>query len=292
MVWMRSVIVALTLLGAAGLSGCSRGIAEFQLYSQAFDAQYTQGEAILDRIAKAERTVVLRRIKAQVAAASVPAFVPEHAPYHVDGIEPPITGSIRASLKSLKAYNAALIALMNGEAADAFANRIGVLGGNVLSAATATTSALGGAGLFAGAPALLSKSSSALQAALPIVKQLTGIIARETFRRELVRTYPHMRELLIALREGTPAMFEILKRAQAQRGNVEQPYLGTGLDALAKDRVLLAAWVVLMDKTLLAMETAVIAILTDASAVDLVSLSEASVELRVLAEQIKTIRNR
>ena len=91
-----------------------------------------------------------------------------------------------------------------------------------------------------------------------------------------------MRELLLTLRAGTPAMFEIIKRSRVARGSLE----GTGgistegLSALENDRALLASWVVLMDKALLAMEAAATAAMSDISAADLAALSDASVELR------------
>lgn len=283
---IASVFVCLLALG-----GCARGVAEFQLYNQAFDAQFTQGEAILDSVAKAERILVVRRIRAR---AVIPDFDPAQATYFVDGTDPAITASVRASLRSLKAYNAALGALANGEAATALTNRIGVLAGNIAGAIAATQGAVGGAAAIPGATQFLSRSDSALKLASPIIQQVATIAAREAFRQQLVAAYPHMRDLLIALRDGTPAMFEILKRARVSRGEIDAT-LGISAENLAtleKDRAMLAAWVLLLDKSIQAMEAAVMAVLANAPEADLASLSEASVELRVLAEQIKAIRQR
>ena len=101
-----------------------------------------------------------------------------------------------------------------------------------------------------------------------------------------------MRELLLSLREGTPAMFEIMKRSYVQRGSLDGTLgISAGdLAALEKDRQMLSGWVILMDKSLSAMETAVAGALSRISPTDLAALTEASVEIKVLAEQLKAIR--
>jgi hypothetical protein len=277
------------LLAGALLTGCARGVAEFQLYTQAFNIQYEQGDAILTRVANAERVVVVGGIRRQAA---IPAFDPDKAAYFVDAVDPPITGSIRASLKSLKAYNDALGGLANGEAAEALTNRLGTLTSNVVGAIAAAQVAAGGAGAVPGADRLVSNTAKSLLDISPILKQVATFASREAFRQQLITAYPSMRELLLTLRAGTPAMFEILKRSRVKRGSLDGTggISADGMTALENDRMMLASWVVLMDKALLAMEAAITAAMSDISAVDLAALSEASVELRVLAEQVKKLR--
>ena len=106
-----SLFPVLTLFLIILLGGCATGAAEFQLYIQGFDDQYEQGQIVLDRVARAERIVVRRRL----ARTSASGFNPDDAAYYLDTGDPPITASIRASLKSLKDYNHALGALANGE---------------------------------------------------------------------------------------------------------------------------------------------------------------------------------
>ena len=101
-----------------------------------------------------------------------------------------------------------------------------------------------------------------------------------------------MRDLLLSLRAGTPAMFEIMKRSYVQRGSLESASGISGADIalLEKDREMLAGWVVLMDRSLSAMDTAAAAALARVSPTDLAALTEASIEIKVLAEQLKAIR--
>jgi hypothetical protein len=276
------------------VSGCARGVAEYQLYLQAFNLQYAQGDAILDSVAGAERVVVMDTLRIR-ARGRVIAFDPNKAAYYVDNIDPPITGSIRASFKALKSYNEALGGLANGEAAEALTNRIGNLATNVVGAIAATEVTLAGGAAIPGAGALVSQASNALKLASPILKQITTFAGREVFRRQLIETYPAMRELVLALRNGTPAMFEILRRSRVQIGALGVGSGGITPDraaALEKDRQLLAGWVVLMDKTLAAMELAAIAAADNSPDAGLAALSENAIELRVLAEQIKNLRTK
>ncbi len=289
--WRFWGVLLMLILGTA-LTGCAtRGIAEFQLYNQAFDVQYEHGELILNSLAHAERTIVLRRIR---HSGEIQSFNPDQAAYFVENVDPPITGSIRTSLKSLKTYNDALGGLANGEAAEALSNRMGTLATNIAGAIAAAQAALAGAAAIPGATELVSESAQALRVATPIIKELATFASRCAFRKQLIATYPSMRDLLLALRKGTPAMFEVFKRARVQRGSLEDPsgISMEGQAALENDRAMLAAWVVLLDKTLVAMDAAVATAMTEVTSTDLASLTEASIELRVLAEQIKSLRAR
>jgi len=61
---------------------------------------------------------------------------------------------------------------------------------------------------------------------------------------------------------------------------------------LAKNRQLLAAWVLLMDKSLVALAQAVAAADGNNSALRVAGLTDASIELKVFAEQMRAIRLR
>lgn len=288
----RRFVVALAGLAIGlGVAGCgNRGAAEFQLYSQSFNLQYEQGDAVLNALANAERAVVLRGVKAENKP---DRFEPNKAAYFVAGVDPPITASIRASLKSVKIYNEALSALANGEAAEALTNRVGTLTTNVVGGIAASQAAFSGPAGVAAAATMVAGVGSTLKVVLPIFQQAATYASRESFRQQLILAYPHMQDLLIKLRNGTPQIFAVLYRSHVQIGR-----LGVGRDgvsdaaAVEKDRALLAGWVVLLDNTLIAMETAAAAAMSDAPAIDLANLSEASIELRVLAEKVKSARNR
>ena len=111
--------------------------------------------------------------------------------------------------------------LANGEAAEALTNRLGTLTNNVVGAIAASQAAVGGAGAIPGADKLVSGVASSLVSVSPIIKQVATFASREAFRQQLVVTYPHMRDLLLTLRAGTPAMFEILKRGRVVRGSLD-----------------------------------------------------------------------
>ena len=56
--------LALLLFGCLA-AGCTQAVPQYNLYAQAFNAQYEQGEAVLDILSSAERTVVVRRLDRQ-----------------------------------------------------------------------------------------------------------------------------------------------------------------------------------------------------------------------------------
>lgn len=288
----RRFFVALAGI-AIGLSlaGCgNRGAAEFQLYSQSFNLQYEQGDAVLNALANAERIVVRRGLDAENDRE---IFEPNKAAYFVDGIDPPITASIRASLKSIKIYNETLTALASGEAAEALTSRVGTITTNVVGGIAASQAAFGGPSGIAAATAMSAGVGSTLKVILPIFQQAATYASRESFRQQLILAYPHMQDLLIKLRNGTPQIFSVLYRSHVQAGRLGVGPSGiSAAAAVEKDRALVAGWVVLLDNSLIAMETAAVAAMSDAPAIDLANLSEASIELRVLAEKVKSARNR
>jgi hypothetical protein len=284
---VRALLLQFLLLtiSLVALSGCSSGIPEFQQYVRASDAQAVQGAQALDRVAEAERIVVKRRL----GLAGASNFNPDLASYYIDVGDPPITAGIRSALTAIKNYNAALGALANGEAADALSNRVGAIVSNLIASASAFNIAFGGPATSVAVTAFLTKGSNILGQALPIFREIATLAGREAFRRELVLGYPHMRNLLVALRDGTPAMFEIIKRSYVKPGSLSS---ATGISPedlvkLDRDRKILAGWVVLIDGSLASMELAVKAAMENISIADLATLEEASVELRILAEKIR-----
>lgn len=276
----RPILLGLILI----LSSCNAtGIAEFQVYEQAFDAQYEQGTNVLDRLADAERTVVLRQLSLR---STTPRFRPEEAGYYVKVGDPPLTGSIRASLQALRAYNKALTALASGEAARALTADIGSISSNLTAAAGALAIASGGGSAFAVA------AQATIERLLPIFTQFKAAADRAEFRRRLLVAYPDMRKLLNEMRDGTDEMFEMMKRSYVSRGTLGATIgiSDTDLIRLKQDRELLAGWVVLIDQTLVSMDAAAKTVLTSSSPSNISVLVETSTELRVLAETIKANR--
>lgn len=281
------ICTAATILFGLLSASCSQAVPEYNVYVQAFNAQYEQGDAVLDIVGQAERVVVLRRLERRGDS-----FDPDNAAYYLDSVDPPITASVRASLKVLKAYNEALAGLANGEAAEALATRMSALATNVAAASGAASVALGGPAAAAGADVLVTGAAKALESATPILRTALTAASREAFRQQLIEAYPAMRDLIVALRKGTPDMFEVVRRSLVTRGS-DESRTGRSADGdrvLNKDRQLLAGWVILMDKSLVALEQAVASAKSGSSATRVAGLTDASIELKVFAEQMKVIR--
>jgi hypothetical protein len=198
-------------------------------------------------------------------------------------------------LKSVKSYNEAMTALANGEAAEALTNRVGTITTNVVGAIAASKAAFSGPAGVAEAAALTTGVAGTLEVVLPIFQQVATYASREAFRQQLIQAYPLMRDVLMRLRNGTPQIFSVMYRSRVQFGKLGVGRGGvpaSAAAALEKDRALVSGWVVLLDNTLIAMETAAVTVMSDAPAIDLASLAETSIELRVLAEKVKAARNK
>jgi hypothetical protein len=276
--------LVLLLLGCLA-AGCAQGVPQYNVYVLAFNAQYDQGDSVLDIVGQAERTVGGRQLNPAV-------FDPDNAAYYLDIADPPITASFRASLKSLKTYNEALVGLTNGEAANVLTARVSLLATNTAAGVAAGSVALGGPAAAVGADGVVAATTGALKIAAPIFKTAATAASREAFRQELIRAYPEMRMLLVELRKATAPMYQIMRRSLVVRGSDETD-TGRSPDAervLANKRQLLAGWVLLMDKSLLALDQAVAAAKGGDSAASVSGLTDASIELRVFAEQMKAIR--
>ncbi|HEU0223121.1 MAG TPA: hypothetical protein VFR34_13040 [Paracoccaceae bacterium] len=272
----------LVLLFVGGLGGCAAGIPEFGLYTEAFEVQLAQGNAVLDRFAAAERRLRVRVLAAEQAES--PSFDPNDAALYVERTDPPIAAGIRQSLRLLHDYNLALAALASGETDRATVARFAGFATNL--AATATT--LQGLGAGAVAAPSLAAAGSRLAALVPAVGQLATLAGRAAFRRQFRETHATMRELLVTLRDFTPAMFDVMLQSYRRPDIV---LAGSGLTPesearLAEDRAALAGWVILIDQTLVAMDEAALAI-EQGSAISSAGLLQASTDLRVLAERVR-----
>ncbi|MBZ8134393.1 hypothetical protein [Afifella sp. IM 167] len=285
---MAVYTLLLRLMGALlllSLEACASGLAEFRLYGEAFDAQFVQGEKVLDRLAVAER-IVMRRGR---QLSNIRAFDPQDAPYYLNVGDPPLTLSIRTSLKAVREYNAALIGLADGTSATKLAAGLGQITNN-LNTALASLPLADRAILAAGGEATIKASEEVISQALGVLKTASSFALRASFRRQLLRAYPAMSELLVRIRDGTDEMYLVMQRSRVEPGTLGGGSLGVPaaeLPNLEQDRKLLAGWVVLLDQTLEAMDAAAAAALDGASPPDLAALVEASVQIRALAEGVK-----
>lgn len=270
------------VLGLLLVASCSAGIAEFRYFDEAYSIQATEADKVLDRLATAERTVKRRQF---AQAAGIRDFDPNEAGYYLDIGDPPLTHAIRDSIRAVGLYNQALSGLANGEAAAALALRIGEAATSLASAGQ-SIGALSGSGVVI-APA----AGAAIRKLLPVFQQAAAAANRAEFRRQLIAAYPDVRALVAAVRAGTPEMFDVMRRSYVQRG-VLGGTDGIPDDALAKlqrDREMLAGWVILLDRTLVAMDAARAAA-ESGSSPDVATLVSASSGVRTMSEAIRALR--
>jgi hypothetical protein len=284
---MKALLAAGTVVFILLLSACATGVAEFQLYGSAFDTQYVEATKVFDRLAAAERTVAKDLLKSKPGIAD---FDPNQAANYLPVGDPPLTGAIRASLDAVRHYNQALSGLATGEAAVALTNRL----------STAATSLGGSASAIAGAAglklAVTPLLTSAIGTVLPIFELLSKISNRIEFRQQLVLAYPAIHCLLITLRKGTKDIFELMQRSYVTGGSLDTTkgidgISNENLKKLEADRALLAGWVILLDRTIVAMDSAVLAIAEGESSADLAGLVDATVEIRAVAGTIRALQN-
>ncbi len=272
-----------------GLSGCgsTQGAVEFQIYTAAFELQLEAGNHVLDSVARAERIIAMRRINRR---GSIPDFRPEEAAYWVDTAPPPVTESIRSSLKILKSYNDALGGLANGESAKALAARQGKLLTDIASTGVFIASIPSGTTAIPSSAALISGIDANVKALTKIFEVIATGYGRENFRKQLIDAAPKMRSFIEELRASTPIMFELMEQARYDEGDTSLS--ATNRAELERERKLLAGWVLLMDKTLFAMDLAIEAASAEQSSVfSSTAMSDAAIELKVVAEQVKNLRS-
>jgi len=164
------------------------------------------------------------------------------------------------------------------------------------AAAVSATGAVGAFGSAAGLPTAAAFSGvarAAVAALKPLLEQMARLEARARFPELVVEGHPHIRRLLLALRGGSTTMFDVHKEAYKTRGalGAVEGVLPADLPKLEEERQRLAAWVLLIDQTVLAVDMAVEAIRTGDD-VSITSLVNASNELSTLAITLKAIRQR
>ena len=272
--------LALVLLLVAS---CSAGIPEFRYFDEAYDTQAAEADKVLDRLGAAERTLKRRQFNDDPG---IRDFDPDEAGYYVDIGDPPLTGAIRNSVRSVGLYNDALSGLATGEAAAALTARIGEASTSLASAAQ-SFGALSGPGIV-----FVPAAQTAIRGLLPLFQAAAAAANRAEFRRELIAAYPDLRAFVVAIRAGTPEIFDVMRRSYVQRGLLggTDGIVDEDLARLEADRQLLAGWVILLDRTLAAMDAAKAAV-ESGSPADVETLVSASIGIRTLAETISALQS-
>jgi len=280
---VRSLFLACALTGILLVStSCSQGVVEYAAYTQAFDAQYAQGNSVLDIVAEAERTPNAKKLERRRNS-----FNPENAAYFLDTVDPPFTAAVRQTLKAVKVYNDALSGLATGEAVNVLAARIDAVATNGAVVVGTAAVMAGGPAAAAGSEAALGATTAAFKALLPALKTIATAASREAFRQQLIEAYPTVRAAIVEMRKDTPIMYRYVYVYLQGDGGAEAVLDEKTLD---KDRKLLAGWVILMDKTLVALDAAVSATKAGGSGPYTGTLVDSSIELKVFAEQLKAIQ--
>ncbi len=254
---------------------CSNGVQEFQVYSTAFDLQNETAQKVLDKVASAERA---HWEHLHDGKNPLKEFNPDDAAYYINVGDPPLAGSMRKTLKALTTYNRALTGLANGESADALTAKISTIVTD-LSGAQEDLAHVANLGVAVTIP-------TPVKGYLGTAKTIFGTAlrgaARQSFRENLIRAYPTLKQILLTFRDGTPELYYLVISVP-KRVPREQ---------MLKDRDLFASWVLLIDSTIKTMEIAVKAAMQNGPRADIDALAESSIELRILAEKIRVEQNR
>lgn len=276
---LRICISAALLAMSACDQATRQAVPQFQNYQAAFRAQQAVGTRVFDRLAEGERRLIARTN----AVGSGSAFDPDLATSYLGVGEPPRTALLRGALDTVAAYNAALARLAAGDSGSQMASGIASVVDNL--SATGLLIAGRPSAAVAGFDAL----AKALSRALPLLANLRSARDQRDFAKRLIAAAPAMRATIRGLRAATPAMFLALRESRATPGDLAH---AAGLSDAARaeidrDRRLLAGWVLLLDRTLMAMDAAVAAASAGGDPDHFAALIEASLRLRAMAEAIR-----
>jgi hypothetical protein len=265
------VSCAAVLLGF--LSGCSTysGTVEFSAYRTAFQSAQVSSEAILDRLAVAERSLYSRCVnirdilddddaKCEEFDPEVSRFNPDDAFYIAEAGDPPGTAAYRRMIRSVAAYTEILNGLASGQTADMMAGQLGELAAAAVSAGSAVVPPAAGA-----ATASLTAINTTIAALKPITTQVLGFQTRAAFREEFLANKDKIRQALTEARNGTGLMYDTIVN------NIIDTAPPSGVSEAAKKqianhRLILANWVVILDTTIDAFDLAVAAAENQSSA--------------------------
>lgn len=258
---------AVALLALALLAACdtTRGIAEFEAYRSSYAKASETGDAILDRLAVAEREIF---ISLEPVSTQAPPFEVDKAAFYTDVVDPPATAAFRRSLLIVHRYNEVLHGLASGATAEMLAGRISAFSAAVTSTSgeLATLIPAGGAAATGGVIGAITAVNTAVQAVRPLTQLAFGFRARGEFRQRLLGDRDKIRNILSTLKEQTPAVYDALVTQLYSRATEERlrPEQRTEIRQRALvTRQLLANFIILIDASSSAFETAAAAVSAD-----------------------------
>ncbi|TBE30850.1 hypothetical protein ELH05_24930 [Rhizobium ruizarguesonis] len=271
------------------LSGCAnKGYVEYQAYNSSFDLQYQQADRVLSSLAIAERKVYKKSNPNNFIV-----FDPNKAGYYLDTIEPPITSSLRKSLLAVKAYNAVLMSLANGEAADAYTAKVGGAITDTAAAIAAAAITVQGPDDAKAAEKFMNQVGGNLAKAMPGLKAASRLRGQQAFRTLLDQTHGRMDDALNTLIQGTPDFYRLFVAARAKTeggAKTDASFTPDDLAVLEREQTEMAGWVLMLKAARAALSAAADAVASRTDVTDITALAGTASDVRVLAEQLKAAR--
>jgi hypothetical protein len=208
---MANIALILALLLMTGGCAGRAGVEEFGAYSRAFDEAATVTEALLDRVAHAERRIAMEgKCRVAIKDQQIPKalaslcrdgrypvayFDPKDAIYFVESADPPFVAAQRTLVRTIMAYNRALAAYAEGKALAPYQAELERTAGELSLLLRAATG---------GAPSLV----TAVKVVAQIFDPLIRASSEEAFRQLLLAHYPLVDQCLVALRDGRAAKID------------------------------------------------------------------------------------
>ena len=277
----NKTFVALFLAVILPLGACTtyKGIAEYQTYRSAYEKAYAVGSQILDLLAVAERES-FHFLNPEAARAPVRPFEPGDSAFYSDNVDPPDTAAFQRSLDVVKTYNDLLYGLASGESAASMTAKLGDFGAKVKAAGKETAGLLG----TPGAAAVVSTIDASLRSLLPFIELGLRYRSRSEFRKFLVNSYDDVAKILGALKSGTAVIFPVLTLG-IERKAFPRSFSADQIKKISEYRKLLSDWVLLLDASEKALDTAVASLRTPATLDSVLGgLTASAVEIELIAK--------
>ncbi len=162
------------------------------------------------------------------------------APYYSEIGDPPTTRRIRDGIRLIGRYSEVLLTLAEGRNLDETSAQIQNLGGNI-AALIAMGAGPGGGAAFTGALAALD----------PIIRDAAQRKNVEEMNRLVLAGAPHVKRLVISLRDGAPAVFNTLifqsVKGITSADALKSPVIAKNhLDRISNYRIVVSNYVVLL----------------------------------------------
>jgi hypothetical protein len=293
------ISIALMVLSLA--SGCAfrAGVEEFRIYVNAFDEVATAADPILTQLKLAERKFFVRRIQqgesvrgrtamARRNTGVVESFQVEHAVFYSESVDPPYTLAVRHSLNTVQSYNRLLLLYADGQALSSLNSELDRLHREAGLAARAFDN-----NLVTDIGASISGAVPALAAIRDVAKHLLTFGSRQAFRDELIARHEDVQMVLDALIRSSVPSFHLLSRENIRKlraANVSAADQSEQRTKIEAKRKMLAEWVVVLQKSKLALARAVQAASTGGDLIAQVAgAAEIAADIRRSAERIRDL---